>query len=147
MTGPARAFAVLLTLAAGFATGPPARAGSTEPELAVASAAATVEDGVVTLAVAGNFDFANLVRLGYPVAVVLTAGHATARVPVGGTVVVTGPAGATALPAERGVVVLGSDRLHVVVPAPLVPAGRARVRLEGVFDGQPLVSNTVEATW
>ena len=41
-------------------------AGSTEPSLAIAAVTASTNDGAVTLVVTGNYDHANVVRLGYP---------------------------------------------------------------------------------
>ena len=41
-------------------------AGSTEPSLAIAAVRASTNDGAVTLVVTGNYDHANVARLGYP---------------------------------------------------------------------------------
>jgi hypothetical protein len=144
-----RAAGSLLACALAVALGAaPAGAGSTEPELALAEVAATVEDGVVTLEVLGNFDHGNFVRLGYPLELVVAAGGAVARLGLdGGVLVAAGGEPAVPLPDAPGVVAIGRERLSAVLPPVLEPAGTATVRLEADFDGTRLRSNAVTVRW
>jgi hypothetical protein len=125
-----------------------ARGGSTEPALAVAAVTSSTNDGTVTLVVTGNYDHQDVVRLGYPVTVVLTSGGTVARLGLDGSVTVAVGGGAPApVPSAPGVVSIAPDRLTAVVPAALATAGGATVRLEADFAGTPLHSNAVEMTW
>jgi hypothetical protein len=45
----------------------------------IAAVTASTNDGVVTLVVTGNYDHMNVVRLGYPVTIIVTAGGTVAR--------------------------------------------------------------------
>ena len=141
---------VAAVLLAAMAVGAPhaSRAGSTEPALAIASVAASSNDGAVTLVVAGNYDHQDVVRLGYPVTVVVTAGPTVARLGLDGSVTVAVGADPPApVPGAPGVVGIAPDRLTAVVPPALAGAGAASVRLEADFDGTLLRSNTVQVTW
>jgi hypothetical protein len=136
----------LLALAAGLGWAAGAQGGSTEPDLALATVTATVNEGVVTLELGGSFDFRNLARLGYPLTVVLTEGTTSAVLALDGTVTVRTADGE--LPAAGpGVIALAPDRMRVVVPSRLAGGGVATVRLEALFQGQRLRSNAVEVRW
>jgi hypothetical protein len=125
-----------------------ARAGSTEPALAITMATAAVNDGTVTLVVLGNYDHQDVVRLGYPVTIVVTAGTTVARLGLDGTVTVAvGADPPAAVPGAPGVIGIAPDRLAAVLPPALVPAAAASVRLEADFDGTTLRSNAAQVTW
>ena len=66
----------------------PSEAGSTEPSLAIAAVTASTNEGAVTLIIVGNYDHMNVVRLGYPVTIVVTAGTTVARLGLDGSVTV-----------------------------------------------------------
>lgn len=141
------AIVVLAALALGGAPYA-ALAGSTEPALAVASVSSSVNDGVVTLAVLANYDHQDVVRLGYPVTIVVTAGTTVARLGLDGTVTVAvGPNPPAPVPGAPGVVGIAPERLTAVLPAALGATGTASVRLEADYDGTLLRSNAVEVTW
>jgi hypothetical protein len=126
----------------------PSSAGSTEPALAIANVTASTNDGAVTLAVVGNYDHQNVVRLGYPVTIVVTAGTTVARLGLDGSVTVAVGAGSPApVPGAAGVVGIAPDRLTAVLPPALVAAHAASVRLEADYDGTLLRSNAAEVTW
>lgn len=140
----------LLVLLAGLGLGTAASAvaGSTEPALAIATVTSSVNDGAVTLVVIGNYDHTNVVRLGYPVTIVVTAGTTVARLGLDGTVTVAvGAAPPAAVSGAPGVVGIAPDRLTAVVPAALAPAGAATVRLEADYGGNLLRSNAATVTW
>ena len=123
-------------------------AGSTEPSLAIAAVRASTNDGAVTLVVTGNYDHANVVRLGYPVTIVVSTGTTVARLDLDGSVTVALGANPPALvPGALGVVAIAPERLTAMLPPALVSAGTAMVRLEADYDGQLLRSNTAEVTW
>ena len=126
----------------------PSMAGSTEPALGIATVTASTNDGAVTLVVIGNYDHQDVVRLGYPVTIVVTAGTTVARLGLDGSVTVgigaNPPAPVVGAP---GVVAIAPERLTAVVPPALVAAGGAIIRLEADFDGGVLRSNAVEVTW
>jgi hypothetical protein len=123
-------------------------AGSTEPSLAIATVTSSVNDGAVTLVVIGNYDHVDVVRLGYPVTIVVTAGSTVARLGLDGSVTVAVGADPPAVvPGAPGVIAIAPDRLTAVVPPALTAAGQAIVRLEAAFDGGLLRSNAVEVTW
>ncbi len=124
------------------------RAGSTEPSLAVATVTASTNDGAVTLVVTANYDHQNVVRLGYPVTIVVTAGTTVARLGLDGSVTVAVGADPPApVPGAPGVIAIAPERLTAVLPPALVPAGGASVRLEADYDGELLRSNAAEVTW
>jgi hypothetical protein len=124
------------------------RAGSTEPALAIAAVTASTNDGVVTLVVTGNYDHMNVVRLGYPVTIIVTAGGTVARLGLDGSVTVAvGADPPTAVPGAPGVVGIAPDHLTAVVPPALVAVGAATVRLEADFEGTLLRSNAAGVTW
>ena len=136
------AAAALILLARG------ALAGSTEPELAIADVTASVDDGVVTLQVVANYDYDNAMRLGYPVAVVVTQGEKRADLFLDGRVTTpTGGGSGLPAPGAPGVVAIAPTRISAVLPPTLAGAGAATVRLEGTFDGDTLRSNAVEVRW
>ena len=126
----------------------PSMAGSTEPSLAIASVTASTDDGVVSLIVTGNYDHQDVVRLGYPVTVVVAAGTTVARLGLDGSVTVAVGANPPApVPGAPGVVAIAPERLTALLPPALVAAGSASVRLEADYSGDVLRSNTVEVTW
>ena len=89
-----------------------------------------------------------LVRLGYPLAVVLTQGTTVTRLFLDGTVTTTVGAGApTTLTGEPGVVAMGPTRITAVLPAGDTAAGNAALRLEATFGDKALHSNTVSLQW
>jgi hypothetical protein len=138
------AVALALPLAAPM----PVRAGSTEPALAITTATAAVNDGAVTLVVIGNYDHQDVVRLGYPVTIVVTAGETVARLGLDGTVTVAvGADPPVAVPGAQGVVGIAPDRLTAVLPPALVAASAASVRLEADFHGAHLRSNAAPVAW
>lgn len=137
---------VLAAILAVFAAGG-AHAGSTEPALAIARVTAVVADGTVTLDVAANYDYGDVVRLGYPVTIVVTTTDAVARLALDGSVTLASGGGTpVSVPNAPGVVAIAPDHLTAVLPPALTAAGSAMVRLEATF-GQQLRSNTVEAQW
>jgi hypothetical protein len=141
-TALAAAFAVVLCTAA------PVRAGSTEPELALADVTASVHAGVVTIEATGNFDLGNYLRLGYPVEVVVTQDSTVARLGLDGSVTLAvGGGPASPLPGAPGIIAIAPGTLTGVLPAAFGTTGSAAVRLEATFDGTPLASNTVEVQW
>ena len=124
------------------------RAGSTEPALAITTVSSSTNDGTVTLVVIGNYDHQDVVRLGYPVTIVVTAGTTVARLGLDGTVTVAVGANPPAtVPGAPGVVGIAPDRLTAVLPSALVPAGAASIRLEADYDGNLLRSNAAQVTW
>ena len=126
----------------------PVQAGSTEPALALANVTASTNDGAVTLVVVGNYDHQDVVRLGYPVTVVVTAGGTVARLGLDGSVTVAVGAGPPApVPGAPGVIGIAPDRLTAVLPPALASAQAASVRLEADFGGTLLRSNAAEVTW
>ena len=126
----------------------PSTAGSTEPALGIATVTASTNDGAVTLVVLGNYDHQDVVRLGYPVTIVVTAGTTVARLGLDGSVTVAVGANPPApVPGAPGVVAIAPDRLTAVLPPALVAAGGATIRLEADFDGGVLRSNAVAVTW
>jgi hypothetical protein len=139
--------ALLLTLCSATITAR-SEAGSTEPSLAIGAVSASTGDGVVTLVVTGNYDHMNVVRLGYPVTVVVTAGTTVARLGLDGSVTVAAggnpPAPVAGAP---GVIAIAPEQLTAVLPPALVPAGAASIRLEADFEGATLRSNAVAVTW
>jgi hypothetical protein len=123
-------------------------AGSTEPSLAIATVTASTNDGVVTLVVIGNYDHVNVVRLGYPVTIVVTQGATVARLGLDGSVTVAvGANPPAAVLGAPGVVAIAPECLTAVLPPALVPAGTATVRLEANYDHGLLRSNAAEVTW
>ena len=143
-----RAAAVLALLACVLGWVARSGAGSTEPSLAVASVTASTNDGAVTLVVTANYDHQNVVRLGYPVTIVVTAGTTVARLGLDGSVTVAvGAAPPAPVPGAPGVIAIAPERLTAVVPPALVPAGSASVRLEADYDGELLRSNAAEVAW
>ena len=123
-------------------------AGSTEPELAIADTSATVDSGVVTLEVFGSFDYADAIRLGYPLAIVVTQNDTVARLSLDGTVTVaTGPNPPAPVPSARGVVAIAPQRLSAALPPEFTAGGQAAVRLEATYEGNPLRSNSVPVQW
>ena len=138
--------AALAVLVLGAAT--PSFAGSTEPALAIATVTASTNDGTVTLVVIGNYDHQNVVRLGYPVTIVVTADSTVARLGLDGSVTVAvGADPPTPVPGAAGVIGIAPDRLTAVLPTALVAAGAASVRLEADYDGTLLFSNAAGVTW
>jgi hypothetical protein len=138
---------VLAAILVAFATAV-AHAGSTEPALAIARVTAVVEDGTVTLDVTANYDYGDVVRLGYPVTIVVTTADAVARLALDGSVTLASGGGApTPVPAARGVVAIAPDHLTAVLSPTLTAAGTATVRLEATFDHSTLRSNSVEVQW
>jgi len=124
------------------------RAGSTEPALSIASVVASSNDGTVTVVVSGNYDHQDVVRLGYPLTIVVTAGTTVARLGVDGSVTVTvGIDPPASVPGAPGIVAIAPDRLTAVLPPALAAATAASVRLEAEFEGTLLRSNTVQVTW
>ena len=124
------------------------RAGSTEPALSIASVVASSNDGTVTVVVSGNYDHQDVVRLGYPLTIVVTAGTTVARLGVDGSVTVAvGIDPPASVPGAPGVVAIAPDRLTAVLPPALAAATAASVRLEAEFEGTLLRSNTVQVTW
>lgn len=141
-------FALLLFVALLVAPAAPSGAGSTEPSLAIASVSASSNEGAVTLVVIGNYDHQNVVRLGYPVTLVVTTGGTVARLGLDGSVTVAvGTDPPAPVPGAPGVIGIAPDRLTAVLPPALVPAGAATVRLEADYDATLLRSNAVEVTW
>jgi hypothetical protein len=125
-----------------------ALAGSTEPELAIADATASVEDGVVTVRVVANYDHGNAVRLGYPLAVVVTQAAERAQLFLDGRVTVgSGAAPPAARPGAPGVIAVAPTRITAVLPPAFAAAGAATVRLEAEYEGGVLRSNAVEVGW
>ncbi len=142
------AAAVALVVAGALVVPRASRAGSTEPALSIASVAASSNDGTVTLAVTGNYDHQDVVRLGYPVTIVAVAGATVARLGLDGTVTVAvGTDPAAPVPGAPGVVEIAPDHLTAVLPPALASAGAATVRLEADFQGTQLRSNAVQVTW
>ncbi len=126
----------------------PSLAGSTEPALAIATVTASTDDGVVTIVVTGNYDHQDVVRLGYPVTIVVTAGTTVARLGLDGSVTVAVGANPPApVPGAPGVVAIAPERLTAVLPPALAAAGSASVRLEADYSGDVLRSNAVEVSW
>ncbi|MCC6849128.1 MAG: hypothetical protein IT294_11565 [Deltaproteobacteria bacterium] len=143
-----RAVAVLAALALVAVLCGQAVAGSTEPSLAVAAVTASVDEGAVTLIVTANYDHQNVVRLGYPVTIVVTAGATVARLGLDGVVTVEVPPDPPApVPGAPGVVAIAPERLTAVLPPALASAGAASVRLEADYDGELLRSNAAPVTW
>ncbi len=145
-----RAFALALLVGAmAVLLAPPAgRAGSTEPALSIASVVASSNDGTVTLVVSGNYDHQDVVRLGYPLTIVVTAGTTVARLGIDGSVTVAvGTDPPAAVSGAPGVVAIAPERLIAVLPPALAAATAASVRLEAEFEGTLLRSNTVQVTW
>lgn len=149
------ATALVLALLAAAALTPGAYAGSSEPKLAIATASASSEDGVVTVEVVGNFDYDNAVRLGYPLSVLVTRGTTMARMLMDGRVG-TGDAWTnldppSGVPGAPGVIAIGPERLTVVLPPALSAPGVVTLRLEALFviDGSTtsIRSNAVEVSW
>lgn len=125
-----------------------ALAGSTEPEMAIADATASVESGVVTVQVVANYDHDNAVRLGYPLAIVVTQGIERAQLFLDGRVTVaSGGAAPVPLAGAPGVIAFAPTRISAVLPPGFAPAGAAAVRLEADFDGGTLRSNAVQVVW
>lgn len=125
-----------------------ARAGSTEPALAITTVTSSTNDGTVTLVVVANYDHQDVVRLGYPVTIVVTAGTLVARLGLDGTVTVADGANPpAAVPGAPGVIGIAPDRLTAVLPPALASAGTASVRLEADFDNGVLRSNAAQVTW
>ncbi len=143
-----RALLAALLVAAVLAPAASSRGGSTEPALAIASVTASTNDGTVSLVVVGNYDHQDVVRLGYPVTIVVTADGAVARLGLDGDATVAlgvnPPAPVLGAP---GVIGIAPDRLTAVLPAALVPAGAATVRLEAELEGKLLRSNAVGVAW
>ena len=144
-----RARALALLVGAMAVLAPQAsRAGSTEPALSIASVVASSNDGTVTVVVSGNYDHQDVVRLGYPLTIVVTAGTTVARLGVDGSVTVTvGIDPPASVPGAPGIVAIAPDRLTAVLPPALAAATAASVRLEAEFEGTLLRSNTVQVTW
>lgn len=139
-----RAVALALSVVAPVA----AHAGSTEPALAITTVTSSANDGTVTLVVVANYDHQDVVRLGYPITIVVTAGTTVARLGLDGSVTVADGANPpAAVPGAPGVIGIAPDRLTAVVPPALVPAGAASVRLEADFDHGVLRSNAAQVTW
>ena len=146
MSGRAAILAAVLVAALAVPTA--ARAGSTEPALAITTATASTDDDTVTLIVVGNYDHQDVVRLGYPVTIVVTAGSTVARLGLDGTVTVAvGASPPAPVPSAPGVIGIAPERLTAVLPAAIVPAGAASVRLEASFEGKVLRSNAAQVTW
>lgn len=136
---------VALSVVAGA---PSSHAGSTEPALAIANVTASTNDGAVTLVVVGNYDHQNVVRLGYPVTIVVTAGSTVARLGLDGSVsVAVGAAPPAAVPGAPGVIGIAPDRLTAALPPALVSAHTASVRLEADYGRTLLRSNAAEVAW
>lgn len=139
--------ALLACVAVVMTTGA-SHAGSTEPSLALATVAASTNDGAVTLVLTANYDHQNVVRLGYPVTIVVTAGTTVARLGLDGSVTVAvGTDPPAPVPGAPGVIAIAPERLTAVLPPALVAAGSASVRLEADYDGEILRSNAVEVAW
>jgi hypothetical protein len=145
MTRPMRRVALLAAVLV-IALPAYARAGSTEPALAIAAAAATLDGTTLTLDVTANYDYGDVVRLGYPLAVVVTAGTTVTRLYADGSATVANGGGPPQpLAGVPGVVGLEPTRIQAALPA---PAGTtASLRLEAAFDGKTLQSNAVAITW
>lgn len=142
------AWAALLACVAVLTATDPSHAGSTEPSLALATVIASTNDGAVTLTLTANYDHQNVVRLGYPVTIVVTAGTTVARLGLDGSVTVAVGANPPApVPGAPGVIAIAPERVTAVLPPALVPAGSASVRLEADYDGDLLRSNAVEVAW
>lgn len=124
-----------------------AAAGSTEPALAVAAATATVDEGVVTLTVTANFSYGDVVRLGYPLAVVVTDGTTVASLYVDGTATLATGGGAPQPRPDAGIVAIAPSYLTAVLPAAVTASRSVGVRLEASFGGHALRSNTVPVQW
>ena len=138
----------LLLLATLPAAATRSHAGSTEPALAIAAVSASTSDGVVSLVVLGNYDHQDVVRLGYPVTIVVTAGSTVARLGIDGSVTVADGANPPApVAGAPGVIGIAPDRLTAVLPPTVAPVGTATVRLEASFEGNLLRSNAVGVTW
>jgi len=151
--------AVVLCLVRGVV----AEAGSSEPKLAIAEVSAVQDGDIVTLEVVGNFDYGNYVRLGYPVAIVVTEGTTVARLGLDGSIngetagvpwtSSRGDADPTVprSPGGPGVIAIAPDRLTAVFPPELIANGVAVVQLEAnfTFEGTTwlLHSNSVEVSW
>jgi hypothetical protein len=139
---------VLLAAWLVLAPATPPQAGSTEPELALADVAASVDAGAVTLELLANFDYGNFLRLGYPIEIVVTQAASTARLGLTGGVTLASGGGAPApVPDAPGVVAIAPSRLTAVLPSDLTAGGSASVVLEATFDGATLRSNTVQVQW
>ena len=136
--------AALVVLLAGAA----AQAGSTEPDLAIADASASLHAGVVTLEVVANYDHSNALRLGYPVALVVLQGARRAELFLDGRTTLSLNAGPP-LPVSgaRGVISIAPTRIAAVLPAGFDIPGTATVSLEATFDGDTLHSNAVQVAW
>lgn len=147
MRGGFVALALLASVAVAVTSGS-SHAGSTEPSLALATVAASTNDGAVTLVLIANYDHQNVVRLGYPVTIVVTAGATVARLGLDGSVTVAvGVDPPAPVPGAPGVIAIAPERLTAVLPPALVSAGSASVRLEADYDGELLRSNAVEVAW
>lgn len=150
MRSDSRSVRLVATVLAAIAIGTAVRAhaGSTEPALAISRAVASVQDGAVNLEVSGNYDYGNVVRLGYPFVIVVTTSNAVARLALDGSVTLATGGGAPApVAGARGVVAITPDRLIAALPPSLTAAGAATVQLEASFDGKTLLSNTVGVQW
>ena len=123
------------------------RAGSTEPSLSIATVTASTNDGAVTIVVLGNYDHQNVVRLGYPVTIVVTAGSTVARLGLDGGVTVAVGANPPAPVAGPGVVAIAPESLTAALPPAVASAGGASVRLEADYEGGVLRSNAVGVSW
>jgi len=142
-TGRAAVVALAVLLA-----GTAAQAGSTEPDLAIAGASATVHDGVITLDVVANYDSANALRLGYPIAVVVVQDTRRAELFLDGRTTLSvnnGPA--MPVTGARGVISIAPTHLAAVLPQGFAVPGNATVSLEATFDGTTLHSNAVQVSW
>ncbi len=149
-TVPTRLLATFLVLTAlMLTTVVGARAGSTEPDLALTDATTSLEDGVVTLETLANFDYGNYTRLGYPLELVLTQGGTVARLDLAGTVTVTVGGGAPVpQPGASGVIAIERASIIAVIPVAITAGGTsATLHLEATFDETTLNSNAIEVTW
>lgn len=130
-------------------------AGSSEPKLAIAEAAASIEADIVTVEIVGNFDFDNAVRLGYPLSVVATQGATTARLLFDGRVGTsdswTDLSPPSDVPGAPGVLAIGPERLTLVLPPVFAASIPVALRLEALFviEGATtsIRSNAVEVVW
>jgi len=107
-----------------------------------------VHNGVVTLDVLANYDHANALRLGYPVAVVVVQGALRVELFLDGRTTLSvsgGPAAPVA--GARGVIAIAATRITAVLPAVFPTTGSATVTLEASFDGTVLRSNAAEVSW
>jgi hypothetical protein len=138
--------AIAVGLLAGVAAA--AHAGSTEPALGIATVTPSTNEGAVTIVVLGNYDHQNVVRMGYPVTIVVTAGATVARLGLDGSVTVAVGANPPApVAGAPGVVAIAPESLTAVLPPAVAAAGSASVRLEAEEGGTTLRSNTVEVAW